>query len=208
MSNKNLHNHKFISVEGIEGAGKTTVINLLKDYLSDLKQDVVITREPGGTPVGEEIRNILLNHKGDLNLNTELLLIVAARVEHFAKVIKPALDSGKIVICDRYIDSTYAYQGAGRGIDDKIITSIHNFLLQDYLPHLTILCDIPIDISRQRLKQRGSATDNFEKLNDDFFIKARNRFLERANSEPKRFLVIDSSDTLENIKKIISSIAL
>jgi dTMP kinase len=200
----------FITIEGIEGAGKTTVLNILKKKFDLLNQRYVLTREPGGTNTGESIRNILLHNKDKLQINTELLLVVAARLEHLESVIKPAISSGKLVLCDRYIDSTYAYQGAGRGIPYEKIDLIHEVFLNNYLPSKTILCDVSLKTSRERVIKRGNNTDNFEKLGDDFFLRARECFLNRAKNEPDRFIVIDTSLPLieieENIDRLNFSI--
>ena len=187
---------RFITVEGIEGVGKTTNIAYIKTYFETLNHEVLITREPGGTLLGEEVREILLAHRHDgMADDTELLLMFAARAEHVATVIKPALKIGKTVLCDRFTDATYAYQGGGRGIVSERIAILENWVQGTLRPSLTLLLDIPVDIGLQRAGKRNKA-DRFEKEQHDFFDRVRECYLERARREPERFQVIDASQSI------------
>jgi len=191
---------QFITVEGIEGVGKTTNLAYIKDYFESLDHDVVMTREPGGTPLGEEIREILLAHRHDgMADDTELLLMFAARAEHIAAVIEPALKNGKTVLCDRFTDATYAYQGGGRGIAQERIAILENWVQGVLRPSLTLLLDVPVEIGLQRAGMRNQA-DRFEKEQHDFFDRVRMCYLELARREPQRFQVIDASQSIASVQ--------
>jgi dTMP kinase len=200
----------FISFEGIDGAGKSTHIDafgkLLKERYPDL--DVVMTREPGGTQLGEQLRALLLD--APMNLETEALLMFAARREHIAQVIEPALSAGKIVISDRFTDASFAYQGGGRGLSLEKLNDLERWvqgrsdgtLLQ---PNLTFLFDLPGSIAESR-RSKVRAPDKFEKMDLDFFEKVRQEYLRRAKADPKRFYLVDATRTPEVIWSDIQSL--
>jgi dTMP kinase len=168
-----------------------------------------LTREPGGCEISEKIRQIILSTKSDLGAFGELFLYFAARAEHIRQIIKPALDNGKWVICDRFADSTFAYQGAGRGLDIAKMKEINSFATQNITPNLTILLDISVDVSLERRKSRGKSADRLEQNDRIFFEKVREKFSELSKDEPNRFLVIDATLSEDEIhKKIIDRIKL
>ena len=196
----------FITLEGIEGAGKSTVVDFIEDFLTKEGHDVIKTREPGGTVIGEQIREILLkNENYTLTYDTELLLVFSARAQHIQEVILPALSSGKIILCDRFTDASYAYQGGGRGIDASRINLLEKWVQGDLRPNLTLLFDLDVSIGMQRTKKRSDA-DRFEREEINFFEKIRNTYLERAKKEPQRFRIINSASSLENVKEQIVTI--
>ncbi len=194
-----MNNYEFITLEGIEGVGKSTAIQVVKRFLEDNGRNVVITREPGGTAIGEKIRDILLSTQNDaMSPVSELFLLLAARAQHLAEVVSPALASGNCVVCDRFFDATYAYQGAGRGLDMSIIKSATDLISPFFVPTLTLLLDAPVEVGFKRIKSRGK-TDRFEEQNRDFFERIRESYLNRARLEPKRFCVIDASQSLVEV---------
>lgn len=194
-----MNNYEFITLEGIEGVGKSTAIQVVKRFLEDNGRNVVITREPGGTAIGEKIRDILLSTQNDaMSPLSELFLLLAARAQHLAEVVSPALASGNCVVCDRFFDATYAYQGAGRGLDMSIIKSATDLISPFFVPTLTLLLDAPVEVGFKRIKSRGK-TDRFEEQNRDFFERIRESYLNRARLEPKRFCVIDASQSLVEV---------
>jgi len=196
----------FITLEGIEGAGKSTAVDFIEDFLTKEGHDVIKTREPGGTVIGEQIREILLkNENYTLTYDTELLLVFSARVQHIQEVILPALSSGKIILCDRFTDASYAYQGGGRGIDASRINLLEKWVQGDLRPNLTLLFDLDVSIGMQRTKKRSDA-DRFEREEINFFEKIRNTYLERAKNEPQRFRIINSASSLESVKEQIITI--
>ena len=196
---------KFISVEGIEGAGKSTQIQFIKSYLENFNKSVIVTREPGGTPLGEEIRELLLRPRKDgMSDDTELLLMFAARAEHIKQVILPALAAGKWVVCDRFVDATFAYQGGGRGIHQQRISSLSDWTLDGLKTDLTLLFDLPVQIGQQRVNQRLLEKDRFEQEKTDFFEKIRQCYLDRAVNEPERIQIIDASQSIDNIQQQVS----
>ena len=196
----------FITLEGIEGAGKSTVVDFIADFLSKEGHDVIKTREPGGTIIGEQIREILLkNENYALTCDAELLLVFSARAQHIQEVILPALSSGKIILCDRFTDASYAYQGGGRGIDASRINLLEKWVQGNLRPNLTLLFDLDVSIGMQRTKKRSDA-DRFEREEINFFEKIRNTYLERAKNEPQRFRIINSASSLENVKEQIVTI--
>ena len=205
--NKNTNNAKFITLEGIDGAGKSTHLNWLADRLRSQGKNVLVTREPGGTPLGETLREILLHQA--MHLETEALLMFAARREHLDKVILPALQQGTWVISDRFTDASFAYQGGGRGLDESKLQILEQWVQQDLQPDLTLLFDVSLEISRQRLAS-NSSLDRFEQEKQDFFQRVREAYLKRAAQFPGRIRVIDSGRTLDAIhvelEKIVSSI--
>ncbi|WP_289285004.1 dTMP kinase, partial [Methylophaga sp. UBA1918] len=170
---------KFISIEGIEGAGKSTQIQFIKTYLERFNQTVVVTREPGGTPLAEEIRELLLKPREErMSDDTELLLMFAARAQHINQVILPALSEGKWVVCDRFVDATFAYQGAGRGIHEERIAALSEWTLAGLKTDLTLLFDLPVEVGQQRVNQRLLQKDRFEQEKTDFFEKIRHCYLD------------------------------
>lgn len=190
----------FITIEGIEGVGKSSAITFLKDYFQDHDQAFVLTREPGGTEIAEVIRKIFLSHYDELMaIDTELLLMFAGRAQHINSVIQPALAAGKIVISDRFTDATYAYQGGGRGIDKAHIAILEKFVQKNLQPDLTILLDAPIEVSLQRIHSRG-AKDRIEEEHVEFFQRVRDAYLARAREFPNRFIVIDATQTIDEVQ--------
>ena len=193
----------FISFEGIDGAGKSTHVDAFRNLMQERypNTEVVMTREPGGTPLGEQLRNLLL--EAPMNLETEALLMFAARREHIAQVIEPALAAGKIVISDRFTDASFAYQGGGRGLSLDKLNDLERWvqgrpdgsLLQ---PNLTILFDLPGEIAESR-RSKVRAPDKFEKMDLDFFEKVRQEYLRRAKADPKRFHLVNATQTPESI---------
>ena len=188
---------RFISIEGGEGAGKSTTIAYLQASLTAAQIPVVVTREPGGTAIGERIRDILL-HPQDAAMahDTELMLMFAARAEHLQKVILPAIGRGEWVICDRFTDATYAYQGAGRGIPEQRIAVLEKWVQGGFEPDMTILFDLPVDLGLQRAGTRGDL-DRFEQEQRSFFDAVRECYRERAARYPDRFRIVDASRTLD-----------
>jgi dTMP kinase len=196
----------FITLEGGEGAGKSTNLAYARQCLEQAGRTVVVTREPGGTELGERVRDILL-HRRDLDISAEceLLLMFAARAEHLAKVIRPALSAGKTVLCDRFTDATYAYQGGGRGIPAERIAIIEDWVQGSLRPDLTLVFDLPVQAGRARAGQR-SEPDRFEQESNEFFTRVRAAYLARAAREPGRMRVIDASRNLEQVQRQISAI--
>lgn len=202
----------FITFEGIEGSGKTTQINLLKEYLVKKNYRVEITREPGGTSIGEQIRRILLdNNNKNISGETELLLSLADRVQHLQGVILPALKEDKIVLCDRFSDSTLAYQGYGRKIDLGLIENLHQIVLGEIKPDLTILLDIDISEGLKRAETRNlqreesEREERFEKEKLEFHQRVRNGYLELAKKNRERIKIIDGKRDREDIQKQVRS---
>ncbi len=184
---------RFITFEGIEGAGKSTQIAAARDLLLDAGLQVVTTREPGGSPIAERIRALLLDPgNAGLNQTAELLLMFAARSEHLHKTIVPALESGSWVLCDRFTDATYAYQGGGRGLDSSHIGLLEDLVQGPLRPDLTLLFDLPVDVGLRRAGDR-SAPDRFEAEAHGFFEAVRHCYLERAGREPQRIQIVDAA---------------
>ncbi len=191
----------FITIEGGEGGGKSTNLAYIEKYLKDQGKDVVVTREPGGTELGEKLRFILLDPGNEgMDERAELLLMFAARAHHIAKVIKPALEAGKTVLCDRFTDATYAYQGGGRGLPFEDIALLEKWVQGDLKPDLTILLDLDIEIGLFRANER-SDQDRFEQEEMNFFDRVRKAYLDMAKKEPERFRVIDAGEPLEVVQK-------
>lgn len=191
---------RFITVEGMEGAGKTTHLQFIHQYLLQLGKEVVVTREPGGTPLSEQLRSLLLEHRREgMAVETEVLLIFAARAEHLAQIIRPALASGKWVLSDRFTEATYAYQGGGRGIPPVRITLLESWLQGELRPNLTLLLDIPVELGLERVGQRG-LLDRFESEEIAFFERVREAYLEQAQLHPGRYRVIDASRPLAEVQ--------
>ena len=189
----------FVTLEGGEGAGKTTSLAFVRAFLEQAGKDVVVTREPGGTPLGEKIRELLLHGRDDMQVDSELLLMFAARAEHLARVIQPALAAGAVVVCDRFTDATYAYQGAGRGAADARIRVLEDWVQQGLRPDLTLLLDIPVERGLARAGERG-APDRFEREQVDFFERVRDAYLAAAAREPRRVRVIDAAQDIPKVE--------
>lgn len=199
-------NGKFITVEGIEGVGKSTNITYIQQLLEANGIDVVLTREPGGTPLGEAIRALLLDAQyTGMDSVCELQLMFAARAEHLARVIHPALSQGRWVLCDRFTDATYAYQGGGRGIDTAIISRLEQLVQGDFRPDLTLLLDVPVEVGLARASDR-SAPDRFEQEKVDFFARVRQAYLDMARQHDGRYRVIDASQPLAGVQQQIAAV--
>jgi dTMP kinase len=191
---------KFITLEGSEGAGKSTSLAYIQSYLAGQGVAVIGTREPGGTGIGEQLRNILLQGRGQgMASDTELLLMFAARAEHLDKLIRPALAAGQWVLCDRFTDATYAYQGGGRGIADARIRVLENWTQGDLRPDVTLLFDIPTAQGLQRAGRR-STPDRFEQEDQDFFERVRRRYLARAAEDPGRIHLINAAVDIAGVQ--------
>jgi len=191
---------KFITIEGIEGAGKTTCIQVVTEVTERQGISAIHTREPGGTDLGEDLRNLLLGHKHTgMSDDAELLMMFAARAQHIAQKIQPALDVGKWVLCDRFTDATYAYQGYGRGIPLQKISDLENWVQGALRPDLTLLMDLPVEVGMERAGKR-SAPDRFESEAWDFFERIRKGYLSIAAEQPSRVKVIDASQDLANVQ--------
>jgi len=193
----------FITLEGGDGSGKTTQAELLREWLATRGRTVVRTREPGGTEVGVEVREIVLHHRGDIAPRAEALLYAADRAHHVATVVRPALARGEVVIQDRYIDSSVAYQGAGRVLDPEAVRGISEWATEGLLPNLTILLDLDADAARGRLDEARTRYDRLEAEASEFHDRVRAAYLALANTEPDRFLVVDASRPVDEIASII-----
>ncbi|MCH8503713.1 MAG: dTMP kinase [Ectothiorhodospiraceae bacterium] len=194
---------RFITLEGVEGAGKSSALELIADEIRDHGVPLQITREPGGTPLGEQIRDLLLDHRQrEMADDTETLLVFAARAQHLHQVILPSLAAGTWVLSDRFTDATYAYQGAGRGGDIARITQLENWVHPGFTPDLTLLLDLPVELGLQRASMRG-IPDRFEREPAAFFQTVRDCYLERAASAPNRFRVIDASSPLDQVQETL-----
>ena len=183
---------KFITLDGIDGAGKTTQLNVIRDWFAAQALPVLFTREPGGTPLGEALRALLLSPATQVSLHTETLLMFAARRQHLDDVILPALARGVSVVSDRFTDATFAYQGGGRGLPDAEIEALENWVQGSLKPDLTILLDVPLEVSLQRI-ERSREKDRFEREAADFFTRVRSAYLRRAAAAPERYAVVDSN---------------
>ncbi|WP_428604531.1 dTMP kinase [Sedimenticola sp.] len=197
---------KFITVEGGEGAGKSSNLAFIRDLLEQSGIEVVFTREPGGTALGEDIRDLLLGHKHTgMARDTELLLMFAARAEHLARIILPALNAGKWVLCDRFTDASYAYQGGGRGIDMSRIGALETWVQQGLKPDLTLLLDLPIETGLDRAGQR-SEPDRFEVEQRAFFERVRATYLDIAQAETQRVHIVDAAVPLTQVQQQIEQV--
>ena len=194
---------KFLTIEGQDGAGKSTNIAIMQAHLEENGIEFVQTREPGGTAFGEKVRELILNSGDDLMGNkSELLLMFAARAQHIETVIEPVLKSGKWVLCDRFTDASYAYQGAGRNMGMADIQLLEDYVQQGLTPDLTLVLDLPTEMGESRAGQR-SAPDRFEQQKLDFKQRVRDCYLTRAKEEPQRMKVIDASESLEQVKQSV-----
>jgi dTMP kinase len=191
---------RFITVEGTEGVGKSTNMAFVKEWLEAKGHNVIHTREPGGTPFAEEIRELLLSKREEsVDSHTELLLMFAARCQHVYTKIQPALDSGTWVLCDRFTDASFAYQGAGRGLGFDKLKQLEQWALQGFKPDLTLMLDLPIELGLERAQKRGP-TDRFEEEKVEFFNKVRQGYLDIAAAEPERMKVIDARGTVDDVQ--------
>ncbi len=192
---------KFITFEGVDGAGKSSHIAFVSDWLRQRGIEVVTTREPGGTPLGEQLRKIVLNER--MHGETEALLVFASRAEHLAEVIEPALARGAWVVCDRFTDSSYAYQCGGRGLDVERIAALERYVHPHRQPDLTLLFDAPLALARERLDRNTAEQDKFEREQHSFFERVRQTYLTRAAAEPMRFRVVDSAQPMDSIRSVL-----
>lgn len=198
---------RFITIEGGEGAGKSTAQKFLANKLISMGLSVTLTREPGGTPLAEELRQTLLNPHGEIPVEmAELLLLFAARAQHIANVIKPALDRGEWVICDRFTDATYAYQGGARGMSLEVITQLEEMVQGALQPHQVILLDLPPEVGLERARARGEL-DRFEREPMAFYERVRSGYLERVRTMPDRYKVIDASQDLQGVEDQLDCVA-
>jgi dTMP kinase len=195
--------NKFITFEGVDGAGKSTHLAWFSDALRQRGLDVVVTREPGGTELGEQLRTILLNQP--MCIGTEALLMFAARLEHIEQVIKPALQAGKWVISDRFSDASFAYQGGGRGLDWAKLNLLEQWVHADLQPDLTLFFDVPVEVARQRLANNFTL-DRFEQEQSDFFERVRAGYHKRVQQNPQRYAVIDAAQSLEQVQEQLAQI--
>lgn len=195
---------RFITLDGIDGAGKSTNLAVMKAWFEKHQLPVLFTREPGGTPAGEALREILLNPATQVSLRTETLLMFAARQQHLETVILPALKNGTHVVSDRFTDATFAYQGGGRGVPLQDIATLEHWVQGDFRPDLTLLLDVPLEVSMARINQTREK-DRFEQEAAEFFNRVREMYLQRAAKQPERYAVIDSSQSLDAVKTQIET---
>lgn len=186
----------FITFEGADGSGKTTQLNLVKDFLEKEGYDVVVTREPGALELGQKIRNILLHYEGVVADRCEMFLFLADRAQHVDTFIKPSIQDGKVVLCDRYIDSTVAYQGYGREQDIQLLKDLNNIAVNSLKPDLTLLFDVSTETAQQRV---GREKDRLESSGLDFHRRVRNGYLELQKEEPNRIKLINANNSIENV---------
>ncbi|MEX6503228.1 dTMP kinase [Pseudomonas zhanjiangensis] len=196
----------FITLEGPEGAGKSTNRDYLAERLAERGIEVVLTREPGGTPLAERVRELLLAPSEEpMAADTELLLVFAARAQHLAQVIRPALARGCVVLCDRFTDATYAYQGGGRGLSEARIAVLEQFVQDGLRPGLTLVFDLPVEVGLARAAARGRL-DRFEQEGRQFFEAVRQTYLRRARAEPSRYRILDAAQTLERVQRDLDAL--
>ena len=195
---------RFITLDGIDGAGKSTNLAVMKAWFEKHQLPVLFTREPGGTPAGEALREILLNPATQVSLRTETLLMFAARQQHLETVILPALKNGTHVVSDRFTDATFAYQGGGRGVPLQDIATLEHWVQGNFRPDLTLLLDVPLEVSMERINQTREK-DRFEQEEAEFFNRVREVYLQRANEQPERYAVIDSRQSLDAVKNQIET---
>ncbi len=197
---------KFITIEGSEGVGKSTNITFIKDYLEEKNIELLITREPGGTPLAEEIRELLLQKRSEsIDETAELLMMFAARAQHLNTVILPAINAGKWVLCDRFTDSTYAYQGGGRGLSWRLIERLEETVQQGLQPDLTLYLDIDVKLGLARASKRAEL-DRFESEEIDFFERVRAAYLTRVKTDASRYQVIDAGQSLDSVQADIANV--
>ena len=194
---------KFITLEGVDGAGKSTHLSFVADWLRQQGREVIVTREPGGTPLGETLRELLLHR--EMDADTELLLMFAARQAHLAELILPALARGAWVVSDRFTDASYAYQCGGRGIAVERIAALETWVQRGFAPDLTLLFDVPPDVAEAR-RSAARAADRFEREADSFFNRVRNAYLDRARAEPARIRVLDARQSIAELQAEIAAL--
>lgn len=195
-----MHTGFFITLEGGEGVGKSTALSFIKNYVTQKNIECVMTREPGGTKIGDAIRDILLHHKDELVLpETELLLLFAGRAQHIKHIIKPALAAGKTVISDRFTDASFAYQCGGRQVPIHYFELLEKWIQGDLYPNLTLLLDAPVEVGMARIENRGDK-DRIEEEKTEFFQRVREAYLDRAKQFPNRFVIIRANESLENVQ--------
>ncbi|HEY7885883.1 MAG TPA: dTMP kinase [Cellvibrionaceae bacterium] len=191
---------KFITIEGTEGVGKSTNLAFVERWLSERHIEVIVSREPGGTPLAEQVRELLLAPRSEaVDATAELLLIFAARAQHLAEVVKPALARGAWVLCDRFTDATYAYQGGGRGLDTQVIAALEQLVQGNLRPDLTLILDIDPELGLARAASRGEL-DRFEQEDIAFFNRVRKAYRFRAENDPVRYGIVDAGQTLEQVQ--------
>lgn len=196
----------FITLEGPEGAGKSTNRDYLAECLRGQGIEVVLTREPGGTALGERVRELLLTPSDEpMAADTELLLVFAARAQHLAQVIRPALAQGRVVLCDRFTDATYAYQGGGRGLSEARIAVLEDFVQGELRPDLTLIFDLPVEVGLARAAARGRL-DRFEQEGQGFFEAVRQTYLGRARAEPQRYRILDAAQPLDQVQRDLDAL--
>jgi dTMP kinase len=193
---------KFITLEGIDGAGKSTQLEKIAAFLRSRGLNAMVTREPGGTPLGEQLRTLLLDKTTVMYPETEALLMFAARREHLGKVIMPALEQGKWIISDRFTDASFAYQGGGRGLDNEKLVFLEQWIHGDIQPDLTLYFDVSVELGQQRINQLN-VVDRFEQERKDFFQRVRTAYLERAEKFPDRIQCIDASQSLPDVQVVV-----
>lgn len=194
---------KFITLDGVDGAGKSTHLGFVADWLREQGREVIVTREPGGTPLGENLRELLLHR--DMDADTELLLMFAARQEHLARLIWPALARGAWVVSDRFTDASYAYQCGGRGISVERIAALEAWVQRGFQPDLTLLFDVPSGVAQAR-RSAAREADRFEREADGFFNRVRTAYLARAQADPKRIQVLDARQTIDVLQAEIGKL--
>ena len=198
-------NAQFITLDGIDGAGKTTQLNVIRNWFAAQQLPVLFTREPGGTPLGEQLRNILLDPSSQVSLHTEALMMFAARRQHLEDVILPALASGTHVVSDRFTDATFAYQGGGRGLAYDKIQQLEQWVQDDLRPNLTFILDVPLEVSVARI-EGSRQKDRFEQEDPAFFARVREAYLQRAQHAPERYAVINSNREKPEVKADIEAV--
>lgn len=198
---------RFITFEGIEGVGKSTNIEYAKTWLAEQGIEVCFTREPGGTPLAESLRSLLLQDWDEqIHSKTELMLLFAGRCQHVSEVIEPALSDGLWVVSDRFVDATYAYQGYGRGLPLPEIAELERAVLKGLKPDCTILLDAEVSLGQERVRSRNSGLDRIEQEASDFFQRVRDGYLQRAHNDPERIKLIDAANSIETVKREITAV--
>ena len=195
---------QFLTLDGIDGSGKSTHLETIREWFERCGMPVLFTREPGGTPLGEELRRLLLSPDSRVGLRTETLLMFAARRQHLEDVILPALDKGIHIVSDRFTDATFAYQGGGRGIPAADIEVLENWVQGSLRPNLTLLLDVPLGVSFERIT-RSREKDRFEQEEAEFFARVRRAYLDRAAAHPQRYRVIDSNRSREEVRAAVEA---
>lgn len=193
-------NGRFVVLEGIEGVGKTTQLSVARTHLAAPGRELVVTREPGGTPLAERIRELVLTPGAEpLPVSAELTLMFAARAVHLESLIRPALSRGAWVLCDRFTDASYAYQGAGRGLGSAAVAALEALVQGSLRPDLVVVLDAPVEVALARVRARRGVTDRFESERGEFFERARRCYLERAKAQPARYAIVDASGEIESV---------